>query len=112
MVVKAYELKKTPISRTQFSRLIEMCDYFFPEYFFLDSNEKDQMYIAYQKNQSKSSMEAISWYELCMTDLPLKLEDISGKAKEFILEEWLYNRDSEDSEHLVDYLYRIYKSKS
>jgi hypothetical protein len=108
MVQRLYELKRTPISYNQFSLLIEMCDYFFPGYFFLDSNEQDQMFIAYQENE-KSKVEAMSWLEMCIFDLPLKLEELTGKAKEFILEEWLYNKSEE---HVVNYLYSIYKAKS
>lgn len=111
VVTAPYKLARTEITTLQFSKLIEMCDYFFPQYFFLDANEPNQIFLAFQASQGRGEVQAIPWFEVCMLHLPEKLEDYANKAKEFILEEWLYNSGDENCNHLVDYLYHIYKLK-
>jgi len=100
-----HTIQPTPISDKQFVKLMEMCDFLFPDYAFFGKSPtvNNPFYINYRHVKTKKDG-AISWFELCTLDIPIRLCEQTGKAWESILEVWLYSQ----TEHLVDYLYDIY----
>lgn len=101
---KLYNLERASINRVQFSNLIEICDDLFPGYQFLDTQSDNQMHIVFMLDGSKNG-QAISWFELCIIDIPIRLSKRINKPCELIIETWIYSQN----EHLIDYLYQLYK---
>lgn len=105
MTGQIHVLKRTPISKEQYARLIEMCEYFFEGYNFMDNWEDNTMYVIWSEGRD-GKVDTMSWFEMCLTDLNLKVSRHAKVDVYYQLEKWFY---SDTGTHLVDYLFEIYK---
>lgn len=108
MTEQMHILKRTPINKEQYTRLIEMCEYFFEGYNFMDKWEDNTMYVMWSEGRD-GKVDSMSWFELCITDLNIKVSQLADIDAYHQMEKWFYGNSYE---HVVDYLFKIYKEHS